>query len=194
MTCSAEASVKLSVSLDTRIVTAYQGTSYERAEAAVETQRLHISHNPWDWLGYGAYFWEDSFERAMIWAYQKYQDKAAVFHTRIRLRYCLDLFDVRWAPALLAAYEKFASYSESEGLPLPTNKGGNHALDRAVINYLCEDVYDIDTVRGPFTEGPPLFPGSMLPNLTHVQIAVRNTASIISPIEFSYPFTSSQVK
>jgi hypothetical protein len=181
---------KLNASPDARIVIGYHGTSSEIAKANVNAQKMPISRNVWDWLGDGAYFWEDSFERAVVWARQKYKDEASIIRAGIRLGRCLDLFDARWAPALGAAFEKFAAVSETKGLPLPVNKGGNHALDRAVINCLCEEVYEIDTVRGPFIEGPPVFAGSLLPNLAHVQVAVRNLDSILLPIEIVYPFPS----
>jgi hypothetical protein len=32
---------------------------------------LEISHNSYDWLGSGIYFWENSFQRAYDWAVEK---------------------------------------------------------------------------------------------------------------------------
>lgn len=45
---------------------------------------------------------------------------------------------------------------------------GYHGCDRAVF----------DTVRGLFTEGGPLFPGSGFRAKTHVQVAVRSADNI----------------
>ena len=32
---------------------------------------IKISKNPYDWLGYGMYFWENNYERAYQWAIDK---------------------------------------------------------------------------------------------------------------------------
>lgn len=156
----------------------------------LDSGNLKVSSNLWDWLGDGIYFWEDSLDRAIVWAERLHPGEAAVIETRVRLGRCLDLFDTKWVPALKAAYEDLASVCKRKGQILPVNHGGNHGLDRAVINNICENSYDFDTVRGPFLEGSAIFPGSMLPNLIHVQIAVRNARMIIGPLKMVYPFQS----
>lgn len=67
--------------------------------------------------------------------------------------------------------------------------GGNgdklmRRLDNAVIERLHSIIAErkldqFDTVRGMFREGAPVYPGAGFWQKTHVQIAVRNTNSII---------------
>jgi hypothetical protein len=82
-----------------------------------------------------------------------------------------------------------------EGKPMPKNSGkdlANRALDCAVIDHLYLMLSDeerrsktgvekltCDTVRGYFTEGAALFPGSEFRSKSHVRIAVRNTDCIL---------------
>ena len=55
-------------------------------------------------------------------------------------------------------------------------------MDRYVINYavgvLAERGLKIRTIRAAFSEGKPVFPNSALLDLSHVQIAVRDTGLI----------------
>jgi len=56
-------------------------------------------------------------------------------------------------------------------------------LDCAVIRRLptileAQHLPAVDTVKGVFTEGAPLFPGSGFREKTHIQIAVRNRQCI----------------
>ena len=64
-------------------------------------------------------------------------------------------------------------------------------LDCAVINFMHSAIRDggipvqpFDTVRGLFTEGGDLYPGSGFKEKTHVQIAVGNDQAIKG---FSFP-------
>lgn len=178
---------KLQIKLDPRVVRCFHGTSTELAQVAVERRELPISRNPWDWLGDGIYFWEDNLLRAVQWAQERYGTDAAVLGTRVQLGMCLDLFDAKWVSVMKVAYERLARAYEEEGRELPRNRGGNHALDRGVINYMCENLYEIEIVRGAFLEGSAIFPGSLLPNLTHVQIAVREPGRMSSPLRIVFP-------
>lgn len=64
-------------------------------------------------------------------------------------------------------------------------------LDSLVINQFLslmetgfgDEVILFQTVRSPFEEGDPLFPGSMIRRQTHIQIAVRDR-SCITPVRF----------
>src|SRR6266487_2103209 len=125
---------KLSLPADHRIVEGFHGISLERAESAIINQQLAASHNPWDWLGDGIYFWEESVNRGIEWAMKRYGADAAVIRTNIRLGRCLDLFDNKWTPVLQAAYQRLKESLSARGEPIPVNRGGNHALDRQVIN------------------------------------------------------------
>jgi hypothetical protein len=164
-------------------VEAFHGTSLDRAKESVRKGQLRASENVWDWLGHGVYFWEGSPTRALQWAEEKYGSQAAVVKATVHLGHSIDLCDPRWAPTLQVVYERMARAHRKLKTPLPENRGGNHALDCAVVNMLCEDYYQADTVRAPFIEGRPIFPGSMLYDLSHIQIVVRNAKMIEGPLE-----------
>lgn len=86
---------------------------------------------------------------------------------------------------LRITYEEFKVVHESAkpGQPLPVNHGDKrHKLDCQVINHLHEAIEQAgargvaiapyDTVRGLYQEDDPVFPGSMIMERTHIQIAV----------------------
>jgi hypothetical protein len=76
---------------------------------------------------------------------------------------------------------------EAAGFPLPTNSGGSdrllRRLDCAVVRQLHEirkgaGLQAVDTVRGIFIEGEPIYEGSGFLAKTHVQICVCNPTVI----------------
>ena len=85
---------------------------------------------------------------------------------------------------LADAYEAVVDYYRKEGRRLPTNTPtGAHFLDRMVVNSYCRRVEEItgipiQTVRGCFPEGKPIYPESKILGKTHVQIAVRDSVCI----------------
>jgi hypothetical protein len=162
-------------------------------------QHVLISENRYDWLGSGAYFWENSPDRALEWArfLQKHPqnpehkiNEPFVVGAVIDLGNCLDLSDAGSLEIIKTAYGQFKRSSDSAGSPLPENEPAHETdedlvkrhLDCAVINFvhaLREDNQDeslepFDTVRGLFTEGGELYPGAKILAKTHVQICVRN--------------------
>ena len=51
------------------LVVGYHGCDVRVARKVISLKdSLHPSQNPWDWLGHGFYFWEDSPARARRWA------------------------------------------------------------------------------------------------------------------------------
>jgi len=151
------------------------------------------SRNKWDWLGEGIYFWEHGPYRAMRWAENKARAprtagkhvKPAVVGAIILLRdNVLDLTDIRFASMLAKSYNVLASRFAAAGLKLPENEEGvpkRHNLDCLVINTLfrvpaIRTTYSV--VRGAFEEGAPVFPGSMIKEETHIQLAVRDPSVI----------------
>ena len=137
-----------------RIVVGYHGCARTLANDLL-TARLPInqwdrSQNAYDWLGEGIYFWEHSPKRALRWA----TDRSVSF--------------------------------KRAGKPLPVNRGKDlklRELDCAVINYCVFRMglrhISIDTVRGAFLEGAPVFPGTTISAETHIQIAVRNVDCVL---------------
>lgn len=152
------------------------------------------SDKDYDWLGPGIYFWEADPKRALEWAQWK-KDKGEyenpfVIGAAIDLGNCLDLMSREDLEMLAWAYDSFREIHEKDGRldEMPENKRGPdkllRILDCAVIKHLHSiieaknELEPVDTVRGLFTEGEEVFPGSGFKRKTHVQIAVRNVKCI----------------
>ena len=163
----------------------YHGTSMTSAIEIIESG-FKPSNNDYDWLGEGVYFWQDAPIRAKQWAQSVYPQQPAVIKSLIRLDNCIDLLDVGWFPSIRALYNRFVDNYLSENLPLPTQNPGRskaHRLDRTFFDYAVETInlsssHKVETIRSVFVEGENIYPSSAIYDLAHVQIAVRNTASI----------------
>jgi hypothetical protein len=164
------------------MATGYHGTSVEAAQRIL-SGRFEPSRNEYDWLGDGAYFFEDGPLRALDWARERFGADAAVIGAEIDLSRCIDLLDTRWNAVVREAYDGLLAVLAGEGLPAPRQGTGAHRLDRAVINHaagLLEQIgMPVRSVRASFREGDPLYPGSALYDRAHVQICVRDPSAII---------------
>lgn len=165
----------------TPYVTGFHGTS-DSAASAILSQGFKVSSNDHDWLGDGAYFFQDAPSRALQWARQLYAENATVLQARICLADCMDLLDINWHAALANAHDQFVRLMKSSNLPLPRQSNGAHRLDREIINYMAGVLNDggtpLRSVRGVFAEGRPAFPNSAIRDLSHIQIAVRDVSAI----------------
>jgi hypothetical protein len=159
----------------------FHGTSVEAAQRILSAG-FEISRNEYDWLGDGAYFFQDAPARATEWARQRFGADAAVIGAEIDLDGCVDMLDIPWERVLVRAFESYAAYLAQIGRPVPRQTPGAHRLDRGVINYLAEgmdaDGMHVRSIRAVFPEGEPMYPGSALLSRAHVQIAVRDCAVI----------------
>jgi len=161
-----------------------------------------VSANNYDWLGTGAYFWENSYARAMEWA--RYL-KANPTHAKQKIETpfvigaiidpgnCLDLCESACLALVREAFDGLKELMSKSGVAMPVNEKGHSAdadlvkrrLDCAVINHLHEirkengDTQPLDTVRGLFTEGKPLFEGAGIHSKTHIQWCVRDPGKSI---------------
>ena len=52
----------------TSFVLGYHGCDEKIGERILAGRHVSLSRNAYDWLGTGAYFWENSPERALSWA------------------------------------------------------------------------------------------------------------------------------
>jgi len=165
-------------------------------------EHVRISKNSHDWLGSGAYFWENNPARALSWAKFLAANprpgaakivEPAVIGAIMDPGSCLDLTEDSSLELVEAAFHDFVRFSEGAASPIPRNEPGfrgdedyvKRHLDCAVLNFLHQTRAEVgllpfDTVRAPFLEGGSLFPGSKLTAKTHVQWCVLNpTKSII---------------
>lgn len=186
----------------TSFVLGYHGCDDKTGEKILSnSDHVSPSKNAYDWLGAGAYFWENSRERALSWAkfLQKCPQVAAhkiekpfVVGAIIDLGNCLDLSDAGSLTIIRKGYEKFKATAQSASAQLPVNERAHDAdtdlvkrhLDCAVVNFVHalrdrSNLRPFDTVRGIFTEGGELYPGAKIQSKTHVQICVRDPAKSI---------------
>jgi len=169
-------------------VIGYHGTSEENAERIL-VDGFVVSANRYDWLGDGTYFFQEvdgfprsGLEHAWAWACRQHE-LPAVIRVTIELIDCMDLLDHGWASRLRQMHDALTERARQIGRDLPRQAGGNHGLDRLLVNYLAGVMEDagrpVRTVRGCFGEDErAAFPGSSLFDLTHVQVAVRDAGVI----------------
>jgi hypothetical protein len=169
----------------------HHGTSTQRAERIL-AEGFAASQNSYDWLGDGAYFWQDAPLRAMEWARRTFGADACVIEATIEVRDFVNLLDVEWMSWLTEIYDEYLNHLKITGQLLPTQSEMAHRLDRAVINFgvtVLEDAgLPVRGVIGAFREGRPVFTNSALYSHSHVQIAVRDLSlvtncRILSPKE-----------
>jgi hypothetical protein len=147
------------------------------------------SQNDYDWLGHGIYFWEGSLRRAQEWAAERFGTGGAVIEAEIELGVCFDLISSEYLDLLPRVHAKTVAAYARRGLALPTNEAGDgklRRLDCLVINRFLGMMEEgrglppirFQTVRCPFEEGEPVFPGSMIRRQTHIQVVVRDNNCI----------------
>lgn len=153
---------------------------------------LNSSVNPWDWLGGGAYFWEDNPQRALSYAIdcanrtQKFAGDIKtpfVIGANIELGNCLNLLEPTSIAILKKAYESMKKLFDILGDEMPINKGANRLLDCAVIQYVHESnrqsgLSPYDTIRSSFNEGKPVYPTSNFTDHLHIEICVINPEQV----------------
>lgn len=160
-------------------------------------ESLRASHNAYDWLGNGIYFWENSLARAEDWAntyccrYNKKNPdnshkKPAVIGAVISLGHCLDLTDYGSSDILKTGYEILKHELSLMNVKMPKNQNirGNtdfllRELDCAVIERIHQynreqGIRPYDSVRGVFTEGSPVYENSGIMGKTHTQLCIIN--------------------
>jgi hypothetical protein len=179
--------------LSTTFVLGYHGCDNAVAERLLGGDRFRLSENDYDWLGPGIYFWEANPHRALSFAreVQKREPSKvkspAVLGAVIEFGLCLDLASEAGIIQARAAYDALREVSEAAGTALPINDLGPDSLlrrlDCAVIRQLHQiretaDQEPVDTVRGIFIEGEPLYPTAKFYTKTHCQVCVCNPLQI----------------
>jgi hypothetical protein len=168
------------------LILGYHGCDAAVAESLLAGEPFKVSRNPYDWLGDGAYFWENDPERGLQWA-QIMKDRGAPVTTPavvgavIDPGWCLDLTTQSSLDVIRKAYAELKLVAEAGGKPLIENKDfWRRERDNAVLNYLHASMPTpkLQTVRGVLTEGDPLYDGAYILSKTHVQLAVRDLRCI----------------
>ncbi|MDB6092618.1 MAG: hypothetical protein JWM32_180 [Verrucomicrobia bacterium] len=183
------------------LVLGYHGCDESVGEKVLRGEQvIASSKNAHDWLGEGAYFWENNPARALQWAefikahprwFEARIQKPFVIGAIIALGQCLDLTEAESLGIVRNGFKEMAATLSETNFPLPSNEKGSskdddlvkRKRDCAVINFVHEaraarSLPTFDTVRAVFCEGEPLYEGARIMARTHIQIAVRNPASI----------------
>ena len=158
---------------------------------------LRASHNSYDWLGNGIYFWENSLDRAEEWA-KSYCDryngqhpneepkKPAVIGVVLSLGHCLNLTDYGSSSILKNGYEILKYELSLLDKPLPVNRnvvGSKDLLLRELDCAVIERIHQYnreqgkrpyDSVRGVFIEVNPVYEDSGIMEKTHTQLCIIN--------------------
>ena len=186
------------------VLLGYHGCSRAVADRVLAGEAFEPSREDYDWLGPGAYFWENDPRRALEWAVEKGArgtcDEPTVVGAVIMPGRCLDLTTRDDLDLLADAYAAFCETQIASGLEMPQNQDLKHDtyrdrklryLDCAVIRHLeavaespdengsVPGLAPIDTVRGLFTEGGELYAGAGFSRKTHSQIAVVRPSAIV---------------
>lgn len=150
------------------------------------------SHNNYDWLGRGIYFWENNYERAQQYAIEDSRRATTkiknpfVLGAILDLGNCFDLLDQKYLDFLKFSYTEFKKSIEETNRPMPQNASfgvydfdfKKRELDCAVIRYahtLAEkEGLRFDSVRAAFWEGEPLYEGAGFRSANHIQLAILN--------------------
>jgi hypothetical protein len=149
------------------------------------------------------YFWENNYQRALLWAEEKKRrgkiNKPAVIGAILFLDHCCDFLDSTYIQLLREYYDLMAPTWTAMGRSLPQNTDLPHdryndkilrELDCAVIEFMHDKIswnvwndtanngfskYKLfDSTRGVFTEGGPVFAGAGILEKSHIQICIRN--------------------
>lgn len=176
--------------LSTSFVLGYHGCDAAVAEALLAGKPFRQSANDYDWLGPGVYFWEANPQRGLDFAIESSSRKRSsirnptVVGAVIDLGLCLDMTTHGAIEMVKTAFSSLKETFEAAGSELPRNGADLllRRLDCAVVrrlhSILENDRTSLDTVRGIFIEGSPIYENSGFHEKTHTQIAVRNLGCI----------------
>lgn len=175
----------------TGLVLGFHGTDASIAKKILQENALKYNQNKYDWLGHGAYFWENSPSRALDFVETLRKNpqrtsidikKPAIVGAVINLGNCLDFTDYKNLDLLKEGYQIVQeTLSDKKIAPVNKSVGNSHdlllrELDCLVIETLHEalglDKYD--SVRGVFWEGDEVYPTAGFREKNHIQICVRN--------------------
>jgi hypothetical protein len=177
--------------LTSSFILGYHGCDRRVGERLLAGKAFKPSNNDYDWLGPGIYFWEANPVRGLEFAEEASKRKTSniskpfVIGAVIELALCLDLTTSSALDWVRIAYESLVDVTRAAGLDLPSNSKDElrRNLDCAVVRRLhtileTQKLPAIDTIKGVFTEGEPVYPGAGFREKTHIQIAVRNPRCI----------------
>lgn len=174
--------------LSASFVLGFHGCDQKVADKLVAGGKFRPSQNDYDWLGSGIYFWEANPRRGLEYATELGKMKRrpkiaipAVIGAVIDLGLCLDLTTSAGIEQARDAYTQYSLLADGAEWVMPENGSDlmRRNLDCAVLQYLHKIRNDtakpaVDTVKGIFVEGNPIYHNAGFFDKTHVQICVCN--------------------
>ncbi len=178
----------------------FHGTTKNAADSIMD-HGFRPSRGKGDWLGDGAYFWQDAPDRAWEWALgeaRKQNQPPVTIRARIKFRIgapdqeedlqYIDFLDISHETEVIDTYNALRAEYEETGWKLPRQTRKKHRVDRLVIERLVRDYRlrgeRIAAVRAAFhQEGKPIYvierkkgkhEESAIYTRSQVQIAVRD--------------------
>ncbi|SHL71653.1 hypothetical protein SAMN05444266_104507 [Chitinophaga jiangningensis] len=154
-------------------------------------QTLKKSHNGYDWLGHGIYFWEHNLKRAWTFAAKKCKKNTSmarpgVIGAVIDLGNCLDLLDKNCCQLLQSFHKLLLTIKQD--LPQNSLIDKNNIFLKRELDCTVLELFHLwnescgfpafDSVRQAFEEGPVLYKDSAFREETHIQICIRNPKCI----------------
>lgn len=165
-------------------------------------EHLRPSKNPYDWLGTGAYFFDDDAKRAMKFARAAHENPEARFTAKpivtpavvgcvIELNRVWDLGKTDGQQYYRDVFESMRESFAADNKPMPVNKRKSPDDDFAVLRGLDRAVIDIgcnlaaatgkpyDAVVAAFPQGKKLSALSGFSDLSHRQISLRDPSQTV---------------
>lgn len=145
----------------------YHTTTSENFEIIVNDGFI-LSQGDDQWLGDGVYFWESTLPTARWWAQHKKFSSWVIVKAELHLGICLNLANSEHTDILQNCKKKL----EERGYPKCT--------DAIVINFLAENIQQIDSVRSSFVyQKSPLYTDSRIKPYNPI-VCMRNVKNILS--------------
>jgi|GEM_PF-72246 hypothetical protein len=124
------------------LVIGFHGCDRSTVERMRKGGMLDPSTHDYDWLGHGAYFWQNNIQRAWNFAEEVKErtgkiKEPAVLGAVIDLGHCLDLIDSESLQFLKDAYEVLCKVNAEYGIPLPKNVGVRDSNDKVLRKLDC---------------------------------------------------------
>jgi hypothetical protein len=182
-----------------QLVFAYHGCDVTLRDDLVSgrVKALNPSANKYDWLGGGAYFFENDYQRALMFANAAKANPMKRFTKQpiatpsvvgavLQFDYILDMTTQDGIQEYRLAYNAMIDYLAKKGEPEPKNSKADDDDEDVIVRRLDSDVFNFmhqirsDTdlpkfqaVRSAFPQGQEVAPSSAFKMSSHIQIALR---------------------
>lgn len=187
-----------------QLVIAYHGCDITLRDDLVSGRviELNPSANKYDWLGGGAYFFENDYKRALMFASAAQANPTkrftkhpiatpAVVGAILQFDFILDMTTQEGIEEYCLAYEAMVGYLTANDLPEPKNSKANDDDEDIIVRQLDSDVFNFmhqirgntgqpmfQAVRSAFPQGEAVAPSSAFKRSSHIQIALRENACV----------------